>query len=109
MFKVQNLLYLLMWIINIFSFILAKGIDEIYAECYDKKIFKYKDLFSFVLQTVPFIMIISSIIISVITIFLSDEITNYILSLYFIVTFIDLILTGVLETIFEKQSNYNKK
>ena len=30
MFKVQNLLYLLIWIFNIFTFILAKRIDDIY-------------------------------------------------------------------------------
>ena len=35
MFKVQNLLYLLIWIFNIFTFILAKRIDDIYIN--DKK------------------------------------------------------------------------
>lgn len=102
MFKFQNFLYLLIWIFNIFTFILAKRIDDIYEERYDKKIFKYKDELSSVLQIIPFILIICSIIFSVITIFLSHEITNFILSVYFIVTFIDLILTGIINSIFER-------
>ena len=40
MFKVQNFLYILMWIINGFSFISAKRIEDIIIESHKKNIYK---------------------------------------------------------------------
>ena len=102
MFKVQNFLYILMWIINGFSFISAKRIEDIIIESHKKNI--YKDKVSIILQIVQFIMVFCSIIFIVVTIFLSSEITNFIISFYLIFSFIDLIITGILETIFEGES-----
>ena len=101
MFKVQNFLYLLIWIFNIFTFILAKRIDDIYIN--DKKnYYKYKDMISFVLKTIPLFMMFCSIVLAIVTIFLTNEVTNTIISTYFIITIIDLIFTGIINTIYER-------
>ena len=101
MFKVQNVLYLLIWIFNIFTFILAKRIDDIYIN--DKKnYYKYKDMISFVLKTIPLFMMFCSIVLAIVTIFLTNEVTNTIISTYFIITIIDLIFTGIINTIYER-------
>ncbi len=101
MFKVQNLLYLLIWIFNIFTFILAKRIDDIYIN--DKKnYYKYKDMISFVLKIIPLFMMFCSIVLAIVTIFLTNEVTNTIISTYFMITIIDLIFTGIINTIYER-------
>ena len=101
MFKVQNLLYLLIWIFNIFTFILAKRIDDIYIN--DKKnYYKYKDMISFVLKISPLFMMFCSIVLAIVTIFLTNEVTNTIISTYFMITIIDLIFTGIINTIYER-------
>lgn len=101
MFKTQNLLYLLIWTFNIFTFILAKRIDNVYLD--NKGIFwKYKDLFSWILKIIPLLMMFSSIVLTVISTFLTNEITNSIISTYFIITFVDLIFTGIISTIYER-------
>lgn len=101
MFKVQNLLYLLIWIFNIFTFMLAKRIDDIYIN--DKKnYYKYKDMISFVLKIIPLFMMFCSIVLAIVTIFLTNEVTNTIISTYFMITIIDLIFTGIINTIYER-------
>ncbi len=101
MFKVQNLLYLLIWIFNIFTFILAKRIDDIYIN--DKKnYYKYKDMISFVLKIIPLFMMFCSIVLAIVTIFLTNEVTNTIISTYFMITIIDFIFTGIINTIYER-------
>ena len=101
MFKVQNLLYLLIWIFNIFTFMLAKIIDDIYIN--DKKnYYKYKDMISFVLKIIPLFMMFCSIVLAIVTIFLTNEVTNTIISTYFMITIIDLIFTGIINTIYER-------
>ena len=101
MFKVQNLLYLLIWIFNIFTFILAKRIDDIYIN--DKKnYYKYKDMISCVLKIIPLFMMFCSIVLAIVTIFLTNEVTNTIISTYFMITIIDLIFTGIINTIYER-------
>ena len=101
MFKVQNLLYLLIWIFNIFTFILAKRIDDIYIQ--DKKNYnKYKDMVAFVLKIIPLFMMFCSIVLAIVTICLTNEVTNTIISTYFIITIIDLIFTGIINTIYER-------
>ena len=101
MFKVQNLLYLLIWIFNIFTFILAKRIDDIYIQ--DKKNYnKYKDMVAFVLKFIPLFMMFCSIVLAIVTICLTNEVTNTIISAYFMITIIDLIFTGIINTIYER-------
>ena len=100
MFKVQNLLYLLIWTFNIFTFILAKRIDDVYLDN-KKNYYKYKDKLSIVLKIIPLFMIFCSIVLSILTIFLTNEITNFIVSFYFIISIVDLILTGIISTIYE--------
>ena len=101
MFKVQNLLYLLIWIFNIFTFILAKRIDDIYIN--DKKnYYKHKDMMSFILKIIPLFMMFCSIVLAIVTIFLTNEVTNTIISVYFMITIIDLIFTGIINTIYER-------
>lgn len=101
MFKVQNLLYLLIWIFNIFTFILAKRIDDIYIN--DKKnYYKHKDMMSFVLKIIPLFMMLCSIVLAIVTIFLTNKVTNTIISAYFMITIIDLIFTGIINTIYER-------
>ena len=101
MFKVQNLLYLLIWIFNIFTFMLAKRIDDIYIN--DKKnYYKYKDMISFVLKIIPLFMMFCSIVLAIVTIFLTNEVTNTIISTYFMITIIELIFTGIINTIYER-------
>ena len=101
MFKVQNLLYLLIWIFNIFTFILAKRIDDIYIQ--DKKNYnKYKDMVAFVLKIIPLFMMFCSIVLAIVTICLTNEVTNTIISAYFMITIIDLIFTGIINTIYER-------
>lgn len=100
MFKVQNLLYLLIWIFNIFTFILAKRIDDIYIN-EKKNYYKYKDMISFVLKIIPLFMMFCSIVLAIVTIFLTNEVTNTIISTYFMITIIDLIFTGIINTIYE--------
>lgn len=101
MFKVQNLLYLLIWIFNIFTFILAKRIDDIYIQ--DKKNYnKYKDMVAFVLKIIPLFMMFCSIVLAIVTICLTNEVTNTIISTYFIITIIDLIFTGIINSIYER-------
>ena len=101
MFKVQNLLYLLIWIFNIFTFILAKRIDDIYIN--DKKnYYKYKDMMSFILKIIPLFMMFCSIVLAIVTIFLTNEVTNTIISAYYMITIIDLIFTGIINTIYER-------
>ena len=101
MFKVQNLLYLLIWIFNIFTFILAKRIDDIYI--IDKKnYYKHKDMMSFVLKIIPLFMMLCSIVLAIVTIFLTNKVTNTIISAYFMITIIDLIFTGIINTIYER-------
>ena len=101
MFKVQNLLYLLIWIFNIFTFILAKRIDDIYIN-EKKNYYKYKDMISFVLKIIPLFMMFCSIVLVIVTIFLTNEVTNTIISIYFMITIIDLIFTGIINTIYER-------
>ena len=101
MFKVQNLLYLLIWIFNIFTFILAKRIDDIYIN-EKKNYYKYKDMISFVLKIIPLFMMFCSIVLAIVTIFLTNEVTNTIISTYFMITIIDLIFTGIINTIYER-------
>ena len=101
MFKVQNLLYLLIWIFNIFTFILAKRIDDIYIN--DKKnYYKHKDMMSFILKIIPLFMMLCSIVLAIVTIFLTNKVTNTIISAYFMITIIDLIFTGIINTIYER-------
>ena len=99
MFKVQNLLYLLIWIYNIVTFLLAKRIDDIYIN--DEK-YKYKDMMSFILKIIPLFMMFCSIVLAIVTIFLTNEVTNTIISAYFMITIIDLIFTGIIDTIYER-------
>ena len=111
MFKVQNLLYLLIWIFNIFTFILAKRIDDIYIDdiyiddiyINDKKnYYKHKDMISFILKIIPLFMMLCSIVLAIVTIFLTNKVTNTIISAYYLITIIDLIFTGIINTIYER-------
>ena len=47
-------------------------------------------------------MMLCSIVLAIVTIFLTNEVTNTIISAYFMTTIIDLIFTGIINTIYER-------
>ena len=59
-------------------------------------------MISFVLKIIPLFMMFCSIVLAIVTIFLTNEVTNTIISTYFMITIIDLIFTGIINTIYER-------
>lgn len=102
MFKLQNLVYLGIWIFNIFTYVLAKRMDDLYSDNVNVS-YKYKDMIAGILKIIPILMMVCSIVLSIITMHLSDETTNKIMGIYTIVSFADLMITGIIGSIYERR------
>ena len=93
-FKWINVAYFAIWIFNLLTIYIAKRLDD-YNVC--KKI-------SNVLKYHPLIMMIISVIIMIVTCFFSVDITRTILKIYFLVTFVDLLITSLIVSLYERNT-----
>ena len=91
-FKWMNVAYLAIWIFNLLTIYIAKRLDDYDISKVLGNILKYH----------PFLLIIISIAIMVITCFLSVDTTRTIMGIYFLVTFFDLIITSLFVSLFER-------
>ena len=88
----MNVAYLAIWIFNLLTIYIAKRLDDYDISKVLGNILKYH----------PFLLIIISIAIMVITCFLSVDTTRTIMGIYFLVTFFDLIITSLFVSLFER-------
>jgi hypothetical protein len=107
-FKFINLIYIAIWFFNIYSYVIAKRIDDLVYDDTQKtaiKRFLYanQNLISILLKLKPLLLIIISIIMSIITISSTLETTRLFISIYFLLTFTDLILNAFILSIYEKK------
>ncbi len=91
-FKWMNMAYLAIWIFNLLTIYVAKRLDDYDINKVLCNLLKYH----------PFILIVISIAIMVITCSLSVDTTRTIMGIYFLVTFFDLIITSLFVSFFER-------
>ena len=103
-FKLINLLYIPVWVLNIISFFISKSIydkiDDYPKKRFKKFLYSYKDTISFFLKIKTILLMFISIIFSISTIFYDIETARYILGIYYIVTVADLVLNGLINSLY---------
>lgn len=106
-FKIINFIFLGILIFNIMSFIIASRINDVLIDNYRKNrfrifLYKNKSLITSILMMKTVILILSSIIMSILTFFCNLRRIDLIISIYFIVTFVDLIINSLMNALYEK-------
>lgn len=105
-FHLINLLYIGIWLFNGYAFILAKAIDDFMFEDTDKTSFRrflsnHQNTISGLLKITTLGLIFISIFLIVISLFFSLEVSRLLIAIYFIVSFIDLLITAVIMTMYK--------
>ena len=91
-FKWINIAYFAIWYFNLLTFYAAKRLDDYVISQRTRSILKYH----------PFVLILLSIVIMIITCFLSTDVTRTIMGVYFLLSFIDLLITGLIVSLIER-------
>ena len=87
-----NMAYFAIWIFNLLTVYIAKRLDD----------YTISKKLSNILIYHPFILIILSVVIMIYTCFLSADITRTIMGVYFLITFLDLLITSFIVSLVER-------
>lgn len=93
-FKWINVAYFAIWIFNLLTVYIAKRLDDYTVSKKMSNILKYH----------PFVLIVISIALIIYTCFLNVDITRTIMGIYFLLTFLDLIITGLIVSLLERHT-----
>lgn len=86
-FKIINLIYIGLWIFNLLSYFIALRANELYNK---KTILDNIPFLYFIMKWSPFSLMILSLIISIVTIFLSYDLTMLFIKIYYLLSILNL-------------------
>ena len=93
-FKWINVAYFAIWIFNLLTVYVAKRLDDYTV---GKKT-------SYILKYHPFVLIVISLGLILYTCFINVDITRTIMGIYFLLTFLDLIITSLVVSLIERHT-----
>ncbi len=106
-FYLINLVYIAIWIFNIYAYLVARSINDFYSNESGKRkiiqfLFNHQSTVSDILKLVPILLIVISIVLIFLSIISSLETTQWMISIYFVISIIDLLFSGLIMTLYKE-------